>query len=74
MRYLILLLGLASCIPMTKTTTRTLYVRRVSPGENGLCIYAIKPNGMRGKVKLIDSNNKYQLGDKFVLRVVTTQQ
>ena len=76
MRYLLILsIGIASCgfYPMKKTETRTMYVRRISPGENGLCIYGIKPNGMKGKLRLVDSNNKYQLGDKFVLRVVTSQ-
>ena len=74
MRYIVLMsLLLASCYPMTKTTTRTLYIKRISPQENGLCIYKVKPNGMRGNLKLVDSNSKYQLGDKFVLRVVTTQ-
>ena len=68
-----LLMGLASCTPTKKTTTSTLYIKVVSPGDNGLCTYYLKSKGMRGTLKLVDSNYKYHVQDKFILKGVTTQ-
>jgi hypothetical protein len=52
---------------MRETETRSMSVKWVSPGENGLCTYCIKPEGMRGRIKLVDSNNKYHIGENFIL-------
>ncbi len=69
MKKLLVLVIISSCgfIPMTKTQNQVMSVKWVSPGENGLCTYCIKPDGMKGRIKLVDSNNKYHLGEKFIL-------
>ena len=69
---ILLSVGLVSCTPTKISTTKTLYVKVVSPGDNGLSTYYIKSKGMRGNLKLVDSNNKYKLEDKFILKEVIT--
>lgn len=69
---ILLSIGLVSCTPTKISTTKTLYVKVVSPGDNGLSTYYIKSKGMRGGLKLIDSNNKYKPEDKFILKEVIT--
>lgn len=65
----ILLIGLSSCgvVYPTHTSTKSLTVKAISPSENGLCIYYLKGNGVKGKVSVVDSNNKYSIGDNFIL-------
>jgi len=65
----ILLIGLSSCgvVYPTHTSTKSLTVKAISPSENGLCIYYLKGNGVKGKVSVVDSNNKYSIGDNFTL-------
>ena len=64
-----LILGLTSCgvIYPTHVSTKSLTVKAISPSENGLCIYYLKGNGMKGKVYVVDSNNKYSIGDNFLI-------
>jgi hypothetical protein len=64
-----LLIGFASCNTFypTHLSTNTLTVKAISPSENGLCIYYLKGNGVKGKVSLVDSNGKYLIGDNLTL-------
>ena len=75
MRILVLLMtaALTSCTPTRKSTTQDIYIKMSSPGDNGLCTYYLKSKGMRGTLKLVDSNYKYHVQDKFILKEVTTQ-
>lgn len=65
----ILLTGLYSCNTFypTHLSTNVLRVKAISPSENGLCIYYLKGDGVKGKVSLVDSNGKYLIGDNLTL-------
>jgi hypothetical protein len=53
--------------PTNVTVPMYFKVKCVSPGENGLCVYYLKGETVKGRITMVDSNNKYQLGDQFLL-------
>jgi len=71
MKYvLILTTVLFSCkgfYPMSISTPSYFEVKCVSPGTNGLCVYYMKSKNIKGKLMMVDSNDKYQIGDQFKL-------
>ena len=71
MKYIVLFsVLLFSCkgfYPMTISTPSYFTVKCVSPGSNGLTIYYLKSENIKGKLMMVDSNDKFQIGDRFKL-------
>lgn len=71
MKYIVVLSTvLFSCkgfYPLSVSTPCYFDVRCVSPGSNGLSIYYLKSDNIKGKLMMVDSNDKYQIGDQFKL-------
>ncbi len=70
---IILLTGLASCATHKKASGCPMVeVKCVSPGENGLSAYYLRgtpSSNLKGTIILIDTNDKYKLGDTFTFAV-----
>jgi hypothetical protein len=71
MKYILILTTvLFSCkgfYPMSISTPSYFEVKCVSPGTNGLSIYYLKSKNIKGKLMMVDSNDKHRLGDQFKL-------
>jgi hypothetical protein len=70
---IVLLSVLTSCATHKKVMgCPVVEVKCVSPGDNGLSTYYLKgieSSNLKGTIVLIDTNDKYKLGDTFTFAV-----